>query len=290
MADRAWPPRRIGVVGLGLVGGSVARAARRAWPDVRITGVDREATASRAHALGICDATGAVLDLVDADLIVLAAPVDANIATLRTLAWRSCPALVTDTGSTKRTTMAAAESIRDMLAFVGGHPMAGGEHSGLEHARADLFDGRPWFVVSSRLTSAADVVYVERFATALGAQPEGVDAHVHDRAMAFVSQLPQLTASVLMRVVGELADAVTLAYAGRGLVDTTRLASSSAPWMSAAFHSNADHVVPAVDALISQLTAARDRLAAGQPIDDLWQQASECRTALLENQSHKHGA
>src|SRR2546426_6209532 len=139
---------KIGIVGLGLVAGSIALAAREVWPASLVIGVDNKdvlETAMRLHAIDV--AADDLIVLAEADLVVLAAPVKQNIALLAELDDHvRQPAVVTDTGSTKRDIVSAAAALPPRFTFIGGHPLAGAAHGGLDHARPDLFAGRPWLL------------------------------------------------------------------------------------------------------------------------------------------------
>src|SRR6266852_4577489 len=139
---------KIGIVGLGLIGGSIALAARQLWPKALVIGVDNKdvlETAMRLHAIDV--AADDMIVLAEADIVILAAPVKQNIALLAELDENvRQPAVVTDTGSTKRDIVAAAERLPPRFTFIGGHPLAGSAHGGLSHARPDLFVGRPWLL------------------------------------------------------------------------------------------------------------------------------------------------
>ena len=221
---------KIGIVGLGLIGGSIALAARRIWPTSLVIAVDRKdvlETAMRLHAIDV--AADDLFVLAEADLVVLAAPVRQNLLLLDQLdEYVTQPAVVTDTGSTKRAMVDAARRLPPRFTFVGGHPLGGAAASGLEHARPNLFDGRPWLFTPSGEATGDALEKLLAFARALGAVPRVLGAAAHDRLLAFLSHLPQLTASALMQVVGDAVGEDGLALAGRGLVDTTRLASSPA--------------------------------------------------------------
>src|SRR5207247_7200557 len=138
------------------------------------------------------------------DLIVLAAPVKQNIALLGQMDDHvKKPTIVTDTGSTKRDIVKAARHLPARFTFIGGHPLGGAAKGGLEHARPDLFAGRPWLLTPSGDAGGPAVEQLSAFARALGAEPRILDAGIHDRLLAFLSHLPQLTASALMAVVGD---------------------------------------------------------------------------------------
>jgi prephenate dehydrogenase len=272
----------LGIVGVGLIGGSIALAARRAWPTLHVKGVDRGPALDAARFLTAFDYVGDDLAAVrDADLIVLAAPVRQNIAVLERLATLGDRAvLVTDTGSTKRATLEAAATLPGHVAFVGGHPLAGAARGGLELARADLFAGRPWLVTpGSSVRSDGDVARVTAFAAALGAAPRIMDAETHDRLFAYLSHLPQLAATALMHAVGRaVGDRIDLA--GPGLADTTRLASSPAAIWQDICATNADDIRPAIDALITILAQLRDGLEDGGILETLFASAQEWRERI----------
>src|SRR5262249_45085708 len=225
-AGKGQPPvfDKIGIVGLGLIGGSIALAARQLWPSPLVIGVDSKGvleTAMRLHAIDV--AADDLIVLAEADLVVLAAPVRQNIALLDQLDEHvKQPAVVTDTGSTKRAIVAMARALPGRFTFVGGHPLGGAAKGGLENARPDLFSGRPWLFTPSDDGAGPAVEKLFAFARAFGADPRMVSTAFHDRVLAYLSHLPQLTASALLQVIGEAVGEEGLALAGRGLLDTTR--------------------------------------------------------------------
>ena len=269
----------IGIVGLGLIGGSIALAARERWPSTLVIGVDRAdvlETAMRMHAIDVGASDLNVLS--GADVVILAAPVKQNVALLAQLAdYLERPAVVTDTGSTKREMLAAAAALPARLTFVGGHPLGGAAVGGLEHARPDLFRKRPWILTPEPGTSATAVDALSSFVAALGSTPRVMPADEHDRVLAFLSHLPQLTASALMGVVGKAVGAAGLALAGRGLSDTTRLASSPSGIWRDITASNADQIGPALDALIAVLQSLRDDLPAAGRLEEVFADAAAWR-------------
>lgn len=304
---------KIGIVGLGLVGGSIALAARQLWPKALVIGVDNKdvlETAMRLHAIDV--AADDLIVLAEADVVILAAPVKTNIALLAELDENvRRPAVVTDTGSTKRDIMAVAGSLPARLTFIGGHPLAGAAHGGFERARADLFSGRPWLLtppVARRLRAegasasqaqaqsdsrraeagglqpsdagAAALATLTEFVQALGAAPRVMGAQAHDRLLAFLSHLPQLTASALMQVIGASVGQDGLALAGRGLADTTRLASSPSDIWKDIAATNADEIGPALDALIARLQDLRRDLPDGDTLADVFADAARWQATL----------
>lgn len=276
---------KIGIVGLGLIGGSIALAAREIWPTSLVIGVDSKdvlETAMRLHAIDV--GADDLIVLAEADVVVLAAPARQNVALLAELDENvRQPAVVTDTSSTKRVIVTAARGLPPRFAFVGGHPLAGAAKGGIEHARADLFRGRPWLLTpsSDRGEEAASALdRLSAFVRALGAEPRVVDVDAHDRVLAFLSHLPQLTASALMQVVGDAVGESGLELSGRGLADTTRLASSPAGIWRDIVATNADEVGPALDALIAVLRDLRGDLASGDGLTDVFSAANRWRALL----------
>ncbi len=141
-----------------------------------------------------------------ADLIVLAAPVQQNLALLhQVLPHAVAGAVITDVGSTKRAIVGAAESIGEPVTFVGGHPLGGGARGGFEFATSGIFSRRPWIFTPSQTTPANATSRLFAFARGLGAVPSTMPAADHDRLLAFLSHLPQLSVSALMQVVGSAA-------------------------------------------------------------------------------------
>ena len=287
---------KIGIVGLGLIGGSIALKARELWPASLVIAVDQKdvlETAMRLHAIDV--AADDLIVLAEADLVVLAAPVKQNIALLGQLdEYVRQPALLTDTGSTKREIVTAARQLPSRFRFIGGHPLGGAAKGGLEHARPDLFAGRPWLLTveapSPDVTRVGNdlaptegddaLARLSEFVRALGSEPQTLTAEAHDRLMAFLSHLPQMTASALMQVVGEAVGSDGLALAGRGLADTTRLASSPPDIWRDIAATNADQIGPALDELIAVLQDLRRDLARGDRLADVFSRAAALRDLL----------
>jgi prephenate dehydrogenase len=280
--------RTVIIAGLGLIGGSIALGLRERWPSTRIVGVDRAAVQTHAQSSGAIDRGAATLaEAGQADLIVLAAPVRENIRLLEEAVSAARPqTLITDVGGTKRDIVAAAGKLSGHDVFVGGHPIGGGERGGFGFARPDLFVGRPWIFTPTHESSADAVDRLFHLARGLGAVPTPVDAARHDLIMAYLSHLPQLTATALMHVAGQGASAEHLQLSGRGLLDTTRLASSPANVWRDICAANADLIGQALDELIAALTALRADLSSPQSIDELFADAARWRAELLKHQQH----
>ena len=255
-------------------------------------GVDSEAVL--AHALGggaIERGFANIAAVPHASLVVLAAPVRQNIELLhemsrvgRVLVDPANPrTLLTDVGGTKRDIVSAARALSPGTTFVGGHPLGGGERGGFAFARPDLFAGRPWIFTPDGDDSTEAVERLSRFVTGLGARPCILSAEEHDRVMAYVSHLTQLVASALMEAVGAAAGIDGLRMAGRGLVDTTRLASSPADVWRDICLTNADAVGDALDCLIARLTQLRGDLRHGEAIEAIFSAAAKWRAELMKD-------
>ena len=278
----AEPPifERVGIVGFGLIGGSIALAVKERWPGTLIVAVDRKPVLETAMRMHAADVSADDLGMVsEANLIILAAPVCQNIDVLRTLPdYVTGSALVTDVSSTKSAVLDAAKNLPGRLQFIGGHPLAGAAVGGVESARPDLFRDRPWLLT----TDSEDELLnrLQQFITGIGARPVRMPEAAHDPLLAYLSHLPQLTVSALMHVVGEHAGADGLALAGRGLRDTTRLASSPADTWRDIASTNAASLGEALDRLIDVLQRLRADLNDGQILTDVFESAAGWKRAL----------
>lgn len=191
---------RVAIVGVGLIGGSLSLALREKRLADTVVGVGRSRqTLTRARDLGAIDEAAADLaeGVAGADLVVLATPVGQILADLARLGPLLAPgALVTDVGSTKAEIVRAAGEA-NRFSFVGGHPMAGGERSGVEAARSDLFKDATWALTPTKGTNEDALRRVERLVGAVGARPLLLDPNAHDRAVALTSHLPHVLAYAL---------------------------------------------------------------------------------------------
>jgi prephenate dehydrogenase len=272
---------RVAVVGCGLIGGSIVQGLRKTGRARRLSAVDHPPVLSAARAyLDAAAEPGSAeaRELVrDADLVVLAVPVFAIIQSLEwVLGAVGDDTVVTDTGSVKKPILAAARSHPRGARFVAGHPMAGRETGGFESASGELFEGSRWFVVSELEGATTEDRARDRvvaLAQALGAEPRMIGAEAHDRAMAYVSHVPQLIASALY---GVASGAGVLGEAGPGFRDATRIAGGPPSMWRDIFQSNRREIAAALTQLLEPLVELRDRLAAG---DD---RAIDAAIALLE--------
>jgi prephenate dehydrogenase len=255
---------RVAILGVGLIGGSIGLAAR-SRVDAEVRGYDPdERVRARALELGAIDTQAAdVATAVDgADVVFVAAPVGALAETVR-LALAAAPrdCVVSDVGSTKRVLADAGVDER----FVGGHPLAGAETAGVEHARADLFDGATWYLTPAK-GSTAGVLY-ERLHALLrtfGAQPTAIDADTHDRLMACISHLPHVTANLLVAQAAELLggeQSRRLPAVGPSFRDATRVAGANSGIWTDIYMSNRDALIAALDELARRLQDVRASLA-----------------------------
>jgi len=265
--------RRVAILGTGLIGGSFALALRKHSPDSVVIGWDkghvlRHALERGAINEGFSDVSLAV---AGADLIYLALPVGHTIELLPEVArLASSEALVTDASSTKRSVCAAAaESFpANGASFLGGHPMAGKEISGIAAADAELFRGSKYAFIrksagdSMEEPRAARVAKFLKLVEKLGAEPVWLEADAHDRAAAIVSHLPQLLAVALAGVVRDQTDETGLpvTLAGRGLRDALRLAGSPYSVWRDIILTNSDNLDRALGQLIQSLDQLRGEL------------------------------
>jgi prephenate dehydrogenase len=259
---------RIAVLGVGLIGGSIGLAAR-ARAGAEVCGYDPDpAVAERALELGAIDgaADSVAAAVADADAVFVAAPVGALAATVAEALEAAGPdCLVTDVGSTKR---ALAEASADER-FIGGHPLAGAETEGVEHAREDLFEGATWYLTPVR-AGTAGVLY-ERLHALLrrfGARPSAIDAETHDRLMACVSHLPHVLANLLAAQAARTLDAPgggteRVPAVGPSFRDAIRVAGANSAIWTDIYVANADALLGAIEDLEGRLGAVRTMLRDG---------------------------
>jgi prephenate dehydrogenase len=190
---------RVAIVGLGLVGGSIALAVRKVWPASLVIGVDRIAVLERAmirHAIDV--ASEDLMIISDADLVILATPVEVTLDLIpaldRTLV---SDAVVTDVSSTKNDVATAARMLPQRLPFVGGHPLTDDTGGGIDAARPDLFAGRPWLLVDETRARPDVTAKLVAFAEGLGATPVTLASVAdHDRLVSYVRSLPSASEAV----------------------------------------------------------------------------------------------
>jgi prephenate dehydrogenase len=277
---------RIAVVGVGLIGGSIGLAAR-ARAGARVCGYDPDPEVrERALALGAVDevSVGIAGAVADAEVAFVAAPVGALAETVaQALAAAPADCVVSDVGSTKRVVAAACADER----FVGGHPLAGAETAGVEHAREDLFDGATWYLTPAEGRTAG-VLYerLHRLLSSFGARPTAIDPDTHDRVMACVSHLPHVLANLLAaQAAGVLGDdsPARLPAVGPSFRDATRVAGANTAIWSDIYLANRDALVNGLDELAGRLAEVRALLdAADRDAIGAWNDRARAdRDALL---------
>ncbi len=278
---------KIAVLGVGLIGGSIALAARERL-EASVTGFDVSADALRtANVRGLLDrvaATGAQA-VEDVDAVFVAVPVGTLSEAVGTaLAAAPSDCVVTDVGSTKRAVVAAHEDPR----FVGGHPLAGAENAGAEHARGDLFDGATWYLTPTSTTSGVLYDRLYRLLHGLGARPVAIEAATHDTILATVSHLPHVLANVLVSQAAQTLDAggERLPATGPSFRDATRVAGAPSRIWTDIYISNRDALTGEIDAAIARLREVRAALAdADAERITAWNDAAAAhRRRLLEAQ------
>lgn len=236
-----WRPERITVVGLGLLGASIAEAARRRWPGIGITGVSSPGTLEKAASAGLVN-DGFMYPEIDSavagsDLVILCTPIDNIKSVLQ--AWAAHPphtkdgCIITDVGSTKAEICALGRrAFPDTSAlFIGSHPMAGSEKTGLEARDPLLFQNASWVLCPEYDAPEEAVARLQVFVESLGARSARMTPALHDVVAAHVSHLPQLLSTALAGFIGAHTQVVEncLQIAGPGFRDMTRLAASSFP-------------------------------------------------------------
>jgi len=243
--------KKICIVGVGLIGGSLALALKKAKVSKTIVGVGhRNSSLEKAIKIGAIDkgflefAKG----IKDSDLLVLATPVGIILKYLeKDFSSLKKGTVITDTGSTKEEIVKKAESfLPPSLYFVGGHPIAGSEMRGVEAVTSNLFKGKTVILTKSGKTKEKALLAVKKLWESVGAKAKIVSPPEHDRIIAAYSHLPHLTAVALVRTVKESLRGQNLSLAGSGFKDTTRIAASSAQLWTDIFSTNREEVLSAL--------------------------------------------
>jgi prephenate dehydrogenase len=261
------PFRRVAVIGTGLIGGSFALALRQHFPDIIVVGYSRAGSFERALERGVIQEAVSDLGLAvrGADLVYISLPIVATLDALGTIAAAAeAHALVTDVGSTKvAICRAAAAHFRRGVRFLGAHPMAGKEKTGVDHADAELLRGAPYALVAPENDPDARVKAFAEIVRAIGAQPVWTDAETHDWAVGIVSHLPQLVSIALAQVVRDETDetGLPLTLAGPGLQDMLRLAGSPYSIWRDILLTNTENASRALDRLAQAVDHLRRHLA-----------------------------
>jgi prephenate dehydrogenase len=277
---------RIAVLGVGLIGGSIGLAAKEHVEDAEVVGFGRSPERLR-HALelgaidGIAGSPEEALD--GAEACFACAPVGAlpaQVAAALAAAGAGC--VVSDVGSTKLELQAGVHDER----FIGGHPIAGAETSGVEHARADLFQGAVWYLTPGERSSGLLYERLHRLVVTFGARPVAIDARTHDRLLATVSHLPHVLANVLVSQAARVLarEDEPLPRVGPSFRDATRVAGASTEVWTDIYLANRAAIADEIDETAARLAEVARSLRAGDPaaVAGWNEQAREARRRLLE--------
>ncbi len=285
------PFSHIAIIGLGLIGSSIAHAVRDTMPSARITGYDADpAVRARAIELGFCDdvSDNAGAAVIDADLVMLCVPVGA-IAEVAAEIATDLPddAIISDVGSSKESVLAALAEALPKARIIPAHPVAGTEHSGPDAGFATLFHDR-WCILTPPDDAAeGDVARVQAFWEKLGANVEIMDAKHHDLVLAVTSHLPHLIAYTIVGTASDLEDVTrgeVIKYSAGGFRDFTRIAASDPTMWRDVFLSNKEAVLEMLQRFSEDLTALQRaiRWDKGDELFDLFTKTRAIRRRIIE--------
>lgn len=285
------PMKRVAVVGLGLIGSSIARAIRERLPQVAVTGHDASGDVrEKAHELGLCDriADDPAAAVADADLVILAVPVGRMADAAAAIApGLKTGAIISDVGSSKAgVAEALAKALPDHV-VIPAHPVAGTENSGPAAGFATLFEGR-WCIVTPGAGAPGDAVAaVTGFWQALGARVETMDAAHHDMVLAVTSHLPHLIAYTIVGTASELEEVTeseVIKYSAGGFRDFTRIAASDPVMWRDVFLANKDAVLATLQRFNEDLTALQQaiRRGDGAKLEDWFTRTRAIRRSIIE--------
>jgi prephenate dehydrogenase len=274
---------RVGLLGLGLIGGSVGLAAKERL-GAHVVGFDPDPEVRvRAAALGAVDhAVESVGDLVRSDVVVVAAPVQVLAERIAEACAAVPEAVVTDVGSTKRALVEAAPKDSN---YIGGHPLAGAEVAGVEHARANLFENATWYLTPREDSEGILLERLHRFVTGIGAVPTVIGHGEHDRLMAAFSHVPHVVANALVAQAARALGDEAIPVVGPSFRDATRVAGANPPLWAGIYEANRAAILTGLDDTIDLLREARDLLARPDAVAEVeaWQAAiGDQRRALLD--------
>ncbi len=282
--------RQISVIGLGLLGGSITLAVLRSLAGVKAIGYTHRAV-TRRKAQQLAVATEIVDDIkecvADADIVVLATPISIFEGTFRQIADalpKGC--IVTDVGSTKVLPHRwAAKQLPKDVYYVGSHPIAGSEQRGVEFARDDLFEQALCILTTTKNTSQQAVRVLKKFWSALGCYVKTMGPAEHDRVFANVSHLPHVTAAALMNA----SSANQLEFAGKGFIDTTRIASGPANIWTDIMMTNPKNTIRGIDKVIKELSKLQKAISEGdrKRTEGLLKKARDKRAAMINSKIRK---
>lgn len=266
-------PEMVAIIGLGLIGGSLAKAIAQHSPKTVVLGFDTPEVMGRAVQEGvIMDALMSLDDpmLDEVDLVILGCHVLENKSILEALARtpviaREKPLYVMDLGSTKASIVALSEILGPHVVFLGGHPLAGREVGGFANSRADLFSGKRFLLTPTDKTPQDFVQGVSQWLTSLGTLPVVIPPDQHDRLMALVSHFPQLYAVGLANLLAQNNPEQTLRFLGGGIDDQMRLMASPTEMWRDVYADNRENVLSVLDQFLTVMSGLREAVAS----DDL---------------------
>jgi prephenate dehydrogenase len=277
--------KKISVIGMGLLGASVTMACMRAFPKVLTVGYShRESTRRKSRKLNVAGSIAETLEeaVSNADIVILATPIltfESYFKDIRPFLKPGC--IVTDVGSTKLLVHRWADKyLPKSVFFVGSHPIAGSEKRGVEFARDDLLASARCIVTQTAKTNRNAVGLLAKFWTTLGCNVISLNPTHHDRILGLVSHLPHVAAAALVNA----SDPEDMKFAGKGFVDTSRIASGPADvWMDILLTNNKT-IAQGIDRLIQQLNAMKKAIAAqdAKTIQNLLEKARTKREAMIE--------
>ncbi len=281
---RMEPFLNVAIIGVGLIGGSLALAARRSGTFQTIVGIDvNQDSIRKAQALDIVDwgTTDLQQGLKEADLVVLATPVRTIVPLIEEIVSHAKPGtILTDVGSVKAEILAAVDALPlHELHFVGGHPIAGTENSGVEAALADLFFQRKCILTPTERTSATALERVTQVWNSVGADVLCMDTQLHDRIFAAVSHLPHYVAFALVKCIDNLAGSGDdfFRFSAGGLKDFTRVAASDpVMWTDIALMNRAN-ILDCIDRFQESLSELRQHISEAD-VDGLLSEIGKIRT------------
>ena len=269
---------RVAVVGLGLIGGSIALAFEaRGWDRGRAA-----RDAARRVGIDARDSLGEALE--GADVVFAAVPTSETPGLLDEISSAAPGALLTDTASLKRPVVAAASELRAGTRFVAGHPMAGSHRRGIEFASAELFRGRPWALCRTVRSDDEAFARVASLVRTVHARPVPIDAETHDRLMTWVSHAPLAVASALTGAASSEAGDALSSVAGPGFLDSTRVASQPPALALELALADPGRLADAIDAVDRRLRGLADALRRGDEaaVRAFFEEASQRRSALIQ--------
>ena len=269
---------------MGLLGSSVTLSAKRELARSRIVGYShRDSTRQKACQQEVAHEIADSLEqaVIGADIVILATPIQTFEDYFKQITpYLKDGCIVTDVGSTKTLPHQWAAAHLPKGVYVGSHPIAGSEKRGLEYARDDLLVNARCILTKVRGTRAAAIEVLEDFWSKLGCNVELMSPANHDRIFGMVSHLPHMTAAALVNSVSQQ----NIKFAGRGFIDTTRVASGPSNVWTDILMTNSETCVEAIEKLMAQLQALQDAIAAGdtQKVNKILAQASQKRAKLIQ--------